>query len=120
MTHTPPPAPRTNELGQPVGAPVPGWTPRPRPSRVVLEGRHARLEPLDPSRHADGLWEAYALDVEGRNWTYLPYGPFGTPEAFREWLDRQAAGDDPSFFAIVEAASGQAVGMASYLRIEPT
>ncbi|PKN77902.1 MAG: GNAT family N-acetyltransferase [Chloroflexi bacterium HGW-Chloroflexi-9] len=120
MTHAPPPAPRTNELGQPVGAPVPSWTPRPRPARVSLGGRYARLEPLDPARHADGLWEAYALDAEGRNWTYLPYGPFGTPEAFREWLDRQAAGDDPLFFAIVDAASGQAVGMASYLRIEAT
>src|SRR3546814_6139167 len=46
---------RTNELGQPIGAPLPGWTPRPRPPRSVMEGRFCRLEPLDPDRHAADL-----------------------------------------------------------------
>ncbi len=113
------PVPRRNHLGQPVGVEVPGWTPRPRPERAPLAGRFARLEPLDVAAHGDDLWAAFALDVEGRNWTYLPYGPFETSEAFRAWLTGQAAGDDPLFFAIIDATTGRAVGMASYLRIDP-
>jgi len=35
-----------NTLGQPVGAPVTGWTERPRPPRTAIEGRYARIEPL--------------------------------------------------------------------------
>jgi len=41
-----------------------------------------RLEPLDVERHAKALHEAYAEDAEGRNWTYLPYGPFPSAEAW--------------------------------------
>ena len=63
-----------------MGEPVPNWTERPRPSREPMEGRLCRLEPLKASRHAEALYEAHALDAEGRNWTYLPYGPFATPE----------------------------------------
>ena len=35
------------------------------------------------------------------------------------WLDRASAGDDPLFHAIIERRSGRAVGVASYMRIDP-
>ena len=109
----------TNALGQPIGAPLDGWTPPPRPPRAANEGRWARLEPLDPDRHAGALFEANALDTEGRNWTYLPVGPFATFEAYDGWLRRMAAGDDPLFFTLVDRATDRPVGVASYLRIDP-
>ena len=109
----------TNALGQPIGAPLDGWTPPPRPPRAVIEGRWARLEPLDPDRHAGALFEANALDTEGRNWTYLPVGPFATFQAYDDWLRRMAAGDDPLFFTLVDRATDRPVGVASYLRIDP-
>jgi RimJ/RimL family protein N-acetyltransferase len=112
-------APQVNELGQPVGFPVTGWRRPPRPPRAVLAGRWCRLEPLDPPRHAEALFTAYALDADARHWTYLPYGPFPDLAAYRAWMDEIAAGDDPLFFAIVDPASGRPVGVASYLRIEP-
>jgi hypothetical protein len=31
------------------------WKGVPRPERIVLEGRYARLEPLDPAKHSDDL-----------------------------------------------------------------
>jgi hypothetical protein len=64
---------RTNPLGQPIGEPLPGWSPRPRPPRTVLQGRVCRLSPLDADRHTVALHAAYAEDGEGRLWTYLPY-----------------------------------------------
>lgn len=109
-----------NELGRPVGEIVAGWTPRSHPGREPMEGRFCRLEVLDPDRHAPALFAANRLDVDGRNWTYLPYGPFDNFEAYRAWIDETCLGDDPLFFAIVPASTGEAAGVASYLRITPS
>lgn len=111
---------RVNELGLPIGAEVPGWTPRPRPPRALLVGRYCRVEPIDPARHAAELWAANALDREGRLWTYLHVGPFASPADYRSWLEAKQASDDPLFFAIVDSSTELAVGVASYLRIDPT
>ena len=48
------------------------WQARPRPERKVLEGRYVRLEPLDPARHGDGLFEASTVaDADSRfRWLY--------------------------------------------------
>ena len=110
---------RSNELGLPIGAEVPGWTTRARPPRAVLEGRHCRLEPLEAARHAAQLFEANSLDRDGRMWTYLLSGPFESFDEYSAWLESRQASVDPLFYAIVERSSGLAVGVASYLRIDP-
>jgi RimJ/RimL family protein N-acetyltransferase len=66
------------------------------------------------------LHAANALDVEGRLWTYLPYGPFATPDSYRAWVEEACRQSDPLFFAIIDRAAGSAVGVASYLRINPS
>jgi len=108
-----------NHLGQPVGEPVIDWQPPPSPAREPLEGRWCRLEPLDPVTHGPSLYEANALDPEGRNWTYLAYGPFAGFAEYGLWLREAAASSDPLYFAIVARPTGRAVGVASYLRINP-
>src|SRR5574341_768026 len=119
MPHSPrPTSPYTNHLGQPVGEPVPDWTERPRPPRAPMAGRLCRLEPLDATRHAQSLYDAYALDAEGRNWTYLPYGPFASVEGLASLIRSVEKGDDPMFFSIIDLATQRAVGWASYLRID--
>jgi RimJ/RimL family protein N-acetyltransferase len=84
-----------------------------------MEGRYCRVEPVDPARHAADLHAAYLLDEEQRNWTYLPYGPFARFEEYRDWLYRVSGSDDPLIHAIVDYKSGRAVGVASYMRIDP-
>ncbi|MGE0718871.1 MAG: GNAT family N-acetyltransferase [Alphaproteobacteria bacterium] len=108
-----------NALGQPVGFPLPGWTARPRPPRTPVAGRYCRLEPIDPERHAADLHAANHEDKGGRIWTYLAYGPFDDPAAYRAWMAATCLGDDPLFHAIVDAGTGRAVGVASFLRIDP-
>jgi RimJ/RimL family protein N-acetyltransferase len=105
--------------GLPIGAPLPGWTARPRPPMTPLAGRLCRLEALDPERHGPALHRAYAAD-DGRNWTYLPYGPFDSAQAWASAIATVQKLTDARFYAILLAAdSAQPVGVASYLRIEP-
>ena len=108
-----------NALGQVIGFPVPDWKPVARPPHKVMTGRFCRLEPLDATQHAAELYAANTLDAEGRNWTYLPYGPFDSPESYRSWVEPFSTTADPLFFAIVSNATGKAVGVASFLRIDP-
>jgi RimJ/RimL family protein N-acetyltransferase len=108
-----------NHLGQPVGAPLPDWTAPPHPPRELMTGRLCRIEPLDPGRHAEDLYRANSLDTDGRNWTYMNYGPFDSFAAYRRWMEGFCLGEDPLFHAIVDSANGTAVGVASYHRIDP-
>jgi RimJ/RimL family protein N-acetyltransferase len=108
-----------NSLGQPIGFSVPDWKQPARPARKLFTGRFCSLEPLNTARHASDLYAANALDAEGRNWTYLPYGPFDSLSSYSNWVDQFSATSDPLFFAIVSHASGIAVGVASFMRIDP-
>jgi len=114
------PATKThNDLGQPVGMPMLNWTPRSRPLGTPMSGRFCRLEPLDAAAHAKQLHDAHAADREGRNWTYMPYGPFASARTYASWIESVQQSEDPLFFAIVDLASEHPVGAASYLRIDP-
>lgn len=93
------------------------WTTARPPERAVLQGRHVRLEPLDPDAHASQLWEASQGDPV--LWKYLPDGPFEKESELRALLEQRRHSEDPLFFAIVDERSGAAQGVASYLRIEP-
>ncbi len=107
-----------NELGQPIGDPL-DWSPAAPPPLEPIEGRFCRIEPLDADRHAAELHAANLLDELGAMWTYMPYGPFASLDEYQAWCRQMAASDDPLFHAIIDVASNRAVGVASYLRIEP-
>lgn len=108
-----------NHLGQQIGLPVPDWKPPPFPSRQPMHGRFCCIEPLDPAKHGQQLFDANALEAEGRSWTYLPYGPFDSLDDYMTWLSQSASTSDPLFFAFVDSMTGKAVGIGSYLRIDP-
>ena len=112
-------AEQMNPFGQQVGDEVPGWTPRARPGGRALAGRYCTLEPLAAAAHADDLFDAFADDVEGRLWTYKQDGPYSDRAAFVAAMEAAEASVDPLYYAVVEAGSGRAVGITSYLRITP-
>jgi RimJ/RimL family protein N-acetyltransferase len=102
-----------------IGPSVPGWSARPRPPRAPIEGRYARLEPLDPARHGAAIHTANLEDPDGAMWTYLPYGPFATFAEWTTWAEPMAASPDPLFFTIIDRATGLPSGVAAYLAIVP-
>jgi RimJ/RimL family protein N-acetyltransferase len=101
---------------RPIGPPVDG-TPAVRPSAVVLEGRFARVEKLDPVRHRAGLWRAVKDDDS--LWDYMAYGPFADETAFGAWLVERAALADPYAYAVIDKAAGEAVGILTLMEIRP-
>ena len=108
-----------NDLGQEIGFPIAGWQACEHPRGAQMQGKLCRLEPLNIDRHGADLFNAFRQDRDHRNWTYLPYGPFATEQELRQWMTSSCLGEDPCFFAVIDATSKRAVGMASYLRIEP-
>jgi RimJ/RimL family protein N-acetyltransferase len=89
--------------------------PCPRPERVVLEGRYARLEPLSPS-HADGLMAASA---DPSSFDYLFDVPPKDQEDLDAWIRQKAASEDPLFQTVIDKASGVAGGRQTLMRITP-
>jgi RimJ/RimL family protein N-acetyltransferase len=108
-----------NDLGQPVGWSVPGWSPRPRPPRTAMAGHFCTVEPLEPGHHAAELFEANAEDREGRLWTYYNFGPFASLAEYRAWLDNACADPNRLYHAIRDNATGKAVGVAVYQNCQP-
>lgn len=105
-------------LYQPNKNPVPNWTPPARPGPTdILEGRYARLEPLEADRHAALLFRAYV--GQDQVWDFLPYGPFSSAAQYHRWVREMEETPDLQFYAIFNKVSGAFEGVASYLRINP-
>lgn len=101
----------------PVG-PLVDAAPRPLPARIAHRGTRVTLEPLDPRRHLDELWQAASADHDG-SWAYLGYGPFATRAALEKTLQDFAAGHDPMFFAVRPHSLGTVEGWMTMMEIFP-
>ena len=92
--------------------------PRPRPARVTLEGRYARLEPLSAA-HASALFEASSGPGAEARFAYLFDLPPSAPAAMADWIAKMTAGNDPFFSAVIDKATGRAAGRQALMRITP-
>jgi RimJ/RimL family protein N-acetyltransferase len=92
----------------------------PHPKGISIEGKLVDLKPLIASEFAEELFISNAIDKEGINWAYLPYGPFDSQVNYTKWIKSFEEGDDPVFFAIISKKLKKAIGIASFLRINPT
>ena len=110
---------RTNEHGQPVGEPVPDWTPPPAPGPdLELVGEDVRLVPL-AREHVPGLFAATCGPGTEAAWTYMSAGPFQDEVGLTAYLEPMWAAADWVPLAILGAGDGRVLGMAAYLRITP-
>ena len=88
------------------------------PSRVVLDGRYARLEPLLEA-HAEDLFAAATVPDAQQRFTYLPSYPPESIEVTRAWIAEQRTATDPIAFAVIDKATGKAGGWQQMMRIVP-
>lgn len=95
------------------------WKGVPRPERITLEGQYARLEPLAPARHAIDLYQAASDAGAEARFRYLFENRPADPAEFDAWLAKAAASPDPLFFAVVDRATGRALGRQALMRIDP-
>ena len=108
-----------NHIGQEIGFTVDDWHECQLPSRTDMNGRFCRLEALNVDKHAEGLYHSFSKDTNQHNWTYLPYGPFNEYESFYLWLKDICLSTDPLFHTVIDQNTQSAVGLSSYLRINP-
>lgn len=92
--------------------------PRPRPGRIVLQGRYARLEPLS-SAHAEGLYAASSGGGAAQRFAFLPAHPPSGIADVRVWIAQSASADDRIYSAVLDPASGAALGRQSLMRFVP-
>ena len=86
------------------------------PEPVTLSGSYVTLEPLTHARH-DELVEAVSDGELWKLWyTFIPPAEQMSQEIHRR-LEQQRKGTMLPF-AVIEAASGQAVGMTTYMNID--
>jgi RimJ/RimL family protein N-acetyltransferase len=93
--------------------------PAKRPQRTCLAGRAINIAPLDAVVHADALFAGAGGEQNESLWRYLFEGPFLVREAFNAHIRQKALSEDPLFFALLDKRSGEAVGYAAYMRMEP-
>jgi RimJ/RimL family protein N-acetyltransferase len=109
----------TSNGPQPIGPRIDPHSAK-RPERITLKGRWITLAPLDAEAHAKDLFDGSNGDAEREGvWTYLFNGPFDTLAEFAADVELKAKAADPHYFAILDNASGRAVGYASLMRIDP-
>jgi RimJ/RimL family protein N-acetyltransferase len=109
-----------NAYGQPVGELLADWQPPAVPDSRVLTGSYCRLERLSPERHGAALGRLFVDGTEPPDWTYMPFGPFASPEAGAGWVDTFSKDAGFVYYAIVDPDAGVPTGIAAYLRIKPT
>lgn len=106
-----------NDSGQVIGEPLTDWEPAKSPSKISLKGQYCYLEPLSINHHAKQLYDAYAINTDLTNWTYLLSGPFNNFQEYTEHLRQKCGGLDPLFFTVLDKNTQQAIGVASLMRI---
>jgi RimJ/RimL family protein N-acetyltransferase len=94
------------------------WKGAPLPRRIALEGRYARLEPLE-ARHARDLYQGAAAPGAPARFRYLPEHPPRDAAEFDAWMAKAVASDDPLFFAVVDRRTWRAEGRQALMRIVP-
>jgi RimJ/RimL family protein N-acetyltransferase len=96
------------------------WTPGKAPEPVSLRGSHVLLRPVNAESDAAPLFSvSHAPDGDPAIWTYLPDGPYESPDHLPQMLLWAETSQNPMYFTLVGLRDERPLGLASYLRITP-
>ncbi|MGG6896853.1 MULTISPECIES: GNAT family N-acetyltransferase [Rhizobium] len=96
------------------------WSGVPRPERTILDGRYARIEPLDPARHGAELFASAQAPGADNRFRYLFEDAPADYAAFSPWLEKASSSTDPLFFATIDKRTGRVEGRQALMRIDNT
>ena len=88
------------------------------PQRMVLEGRFVRLEPLAP-QHAQDLYEVSTMPGGAERYRWLFTEAPASVGEMEARIGEANTVTDPSYVAVIDQASGKAVGQQGWMRIRP-
>jgi RimJ/RimL family protein N-acetyltransferase len=104
---------------RPLGARL-DWAPVERPARTPLRGSHVLLRPTDADADAEPLYAlSHPPTGDPAIWTYLPDGPYESPDQLHQMLAWAETVDDPLYYTLLGLPEERPLGIASYLRITP-
>lgn len=87
------------------------------PQPIVLEGRYVRLEPIH-ARHAEDLFAVSTMPGGAERYRWLfSYAPTSVAEMEARIVEANAGVD--RYVAVIDKASGKAVGQHAWMRIAP-
>ena len=86
------------------------------PNKSFLKGTYAILEPINVTKHVNDLFDNFSKDNLGKDWIYMPEGPFKDITLFKKYFKGK---NNIFFYAIYSKRLKTYCGLASYLRIKP-
>jgi len=87
---------------------------------LSLRGVHILVRPVDAESDAVPLFSvSHPPDGDPAIWTYLPDGPYESPDHLHRTLAWAETSQDALYFTLVGLADERPLGLASYLRITP-
>ncbi|MFN6559268.1 MAG: GNAT family N-acetyltransferase [Nostoc sp. ChiSLP01] len=92
------------------------WQP---PDYFRLNGQFVTLNPLILERDIDALYAAsHGSPEKEAVWNYLFYGPFDSPLAMKDWMEKNLASkSDPLTWTVFENSANTPVGIVALLAI---
>ncbi len=85
-----------------------------------MRGAHILIRPVNATSDATPLFSvSHAPDGDPAIWTYLPDGPYESPDHLRQTLTWAETSQDALYFTLVRLVDERPLGLASYLRITP-
>jgi RimJ/RimL family protein N-acetyltransferase len=88
------------------------------PECITLEGRYVRLEPID-QKHAADLYEVSTMPGGVERYRWLFSNAPGSLAEMEARIEKARTETDPSYVAVIDKASGKAVGQQGWMRIRP-
>lgn len=88
------------------------------PERIVLDGRYVRLEPI-AQQHAADLYEVSTMPGGAERYRWLFNHAPGSLVEMEARIEQAGRETDPSYVAVIDKASGKAVGQQGWMRIRP-
>jgi len=96
------------------------YKPARHPRRALLRGSHVLIRPVNADADAEPLYAVSHPPDGGRAiWTYLPDGPYESPEQLHRMLAWAEGAEDSVYFTLAKLPDERPAGVASYQRITP-